>query len=55
MVLGEPHRVIAGAVHDLDPLERAGEDRFERHAPLRPAEELQDTEFHRAARLSLCP
>src|SRR3954452_6260163 len=50
MVLGEPHRVIAGAVHDLDPLERAGEDHFERHAPFRPAEELQDAELHRAAR-----
>src|SRR4051794_17482727 len=50
MVLGEPHRVVAGAVHDLDPLERAGEHRFERHAPFRPAEELQDAELHRAAR-----
>src|SRR3954471_599786 len=49
MVLGQPHRVVAGAVHDLDPVERAGEHRFERHAPFRPAEELQDTELHCAA------
>ncbi len=45
-MLGEPHRVEPALVHDLDALQRAGENRGERDPPLRPAEELQDAELH---------
>ena len=45
MVLGEPHRVVAGTIHDLDAFDRAREHGREVAAPPRPAEELQDTEF----------
>jgi len=44
MVLGEPHAVVAGAIHDVDTLERALINGFQRDAP-RPRKELQDSEF----------
>ena len=47
-MLGQPHRVEAGAIHDLDALERAGVDVFQRPAPAGPAEELQNPELHSA-------
>src|SRR6266478_2169909 len=46
VMLGEPDRVITGPIHDLDPLQRAGIDRGQVDPPLRPAEELQNPEFH---------
>src|SRR6185503_4476533 len=46
VMLGQPHRVEAGAVHDFDALERAGIDVFQRAAAAGPAEELQDSELH---------
>ena len=45
MVLGEPHRVEAGLVHDLDALQGARIDLAKIDPPLRPAEELQHREF----------
>src|SRR5580704_2316782 len=47
VMLGEPDPVVAGAVHDLDPLQGAGIDRRQIDPPLRPAEELQNPELHR--------
>src|SRR5580700_2909438 len=47
VMLGEPDRVVAGLVHDLDPLQGAGIDRRQVDPPLRPAEELQNSELHR--------
>src|SRR5262249_21192182 len=54
MMLGEPNRVIAGAVHDLDPLQRAGIDRRQIDAALRPAEKLQNPELHRRSLSTAC-
>src|SRR5579871_2089096 len=48
MMFGEPHRVIAGAVHDPDAREGASIDRGQIDATFRPTEELQHGEFHRA-------
>ena len=45
-MLGEPDRVVAVAVHDCEPLERAGVDGCQRDPPLAPAEELQHRKFH---------
>src|SRR5947209_5754445 len=47
VMLGEPDRIVAGPVHDLDPLQGAGIDRCQIDPPLRPTEELQDPELHR--------
>src|SRR6202035_678061 len=47
VMLGEPDRVVAGAVHDLDPLQGADIDRRQIAPPLRPAEELQNPNLHR--------
>src|SRR5271166_5402180 len=46
MMLGEPDRVVPGPVHDLDPLKGAGVDRRQIDPPLRPAEKLQNAQFH---------
>src|SRR5215467_6746344 len=46
VMLGEPDRIIAGLVHDLDPLQCAGVNRRQIDPSLRPAEELQNTQFH---------
>src|SRR5215469_10415970 len=46
VMLGKPDRIIAGLVHDLDPLQCAGVNRRQIDPPLRPAEELQNTQFH---------
>src|SRR5690242_19347248 len=46
MMFGEPDRVIAGLVHDLDPLQSASIDRGQIDPPFRPAEELQDPDLH---------
>src|SRR5882724_6220645 len=45
-MLGEPDRVIAGAVHDLDPFQCPGVDRRQIDPPLGPAEELENPELH---------
>src|SRR6516162_9731119 len=47
VMLGEPDRVIAGPVHDLDPLQSAGVDRGQIDPAFRPAEKLQNPELHR--------
>src|ERR1700722_6497521 len=49
-VLGEPHRVVAGAFHYFDSLQRALVDRLDSDAPLGPTEELKDACFHRFVR-----
>src|SRR5215469_15582019 len=46
MMLSQPDRVIAAAVHDLDALQSAGKNRWQRNSALRPTEELQDSKFH---------
>jgi hypothetical protein len=46
MVFGEPHRVEPRLVHDLDAFEGAGKHGGQLDPPLRPAEELQDPDFH---------
>src|SRR5262249_50179329 len=46
MVLRKPDRGVAGAIHDLDALERPRVDRLDRDAPLGPAEELQHPDLH---------
>src|SRR5580692_3679554 len=46
MVLGQPYRVEAAAIHDLDALERARIDLFQRPVAAGPAEELQHAYFH---------
>src|SRR5713101_2555112 len=46
MVLGQPHRIEAATIHDLDALERARIDLFQRPVPAGPAEELQHAYFH---------
>src|SRR5258708_248420 len=51
MVLGQPHRVEAAAIHDLDALERARIDLFQRPVPAGPAEELQYAYLHRHSAL----
>ena len=48
MMLGQPHRVEARLVHDLDALERTAVNLFQRAVAARPAEELQDAQFHSA-------
>ena len=47
MVLGQPDGVVAGAVHDPEPLEGPVVDRLERDRPIRPAKELQNADFIR--------
>ena len=46
MVLGQPHRVEAAAIHDFDALERTRIDLFQGPMPARPGEELQHAYFH---------
>src|SRR5260370_33986935 len=46
MVLGQPHRVEAAAIHELDTLERARIDLFQRPVPAGPTEELQHAHLH---------
>src|SRR6202022_3511084 len=46
-MLGEPDRIVAGLVHDLDALQGACIDRRQIAPALRPAEELQNPELHR--------
>ena len=46
MMLGEPHRVVAGLVHDLEALDGAGIDGLKLDLAIRPAEELQHPDFH---------
>jgi hypothetical protein len=45
-MLGQPHRVVAAAIHDFDALQRAFIDGGHRHAPVGPTEKLQDSELH---------
>ena len=45
-MLGQPDRVEAAAIHDLDALERAGKDVLQRAVAAGPAEELQHAHFH---------
>src|SRR5580692_11057955 len=47
VMLREPHRVVAGAFHYFDSLQRALIDRLDRDAPLWPTEELKNACFHR--------
>jgi hypothetical protein len=54
VMLGQPHRVEAAAVHDFDALEGARIDIGERAVPTGPAEELQHAELH-VVRPSRCP
>src|SRR5882757_811966 len=51
MMLGEPYRIEAAAIHDLDALERARIDLFQRPVPAGPAEELQHAYLHRHSAL----
>src|SRR6185437_8398764 len=46
VMLRQPDGVEAGSVHDLDALEGAGIDLFQRPVTARPAEELQNAELH---------
>src|SRR6516165_8153415 len=46
MMLGEPDGVIARLVHDGKSLECRFVNRSERHGPVAPAEELQNSDFH---------
>ena len=46
VMLGEPDRVIAGPVYDLDPLQCAGVDRRQIDPALGPAEELKNANLH---------
>ena len=46
MVLRQPNRIVAGAVHDSEPLQRRLVDGCQRHRPVPPAKELQDADFH---------
>ena len=46
MMLRQPDRVVAGAVHGIDPGQRAFVDDLERIASAGPAEELKNAEFH---------
>jgi hypothetical protein len=50
VVLGQPDGVETHLVHDLDALERAGIDLFQRTVAAGPAEELQDADFHGSSR-----
>src|ERR1700676_5463164 len=52
-MFGEPHRVVAGAFHYFDSLERALIDRLDSDTPLWPTEELKNACFHRLV-LSTC-
>src|SRR5580658_180552 len=47
VMFGEPHRVVAGAFHYFDSLQRALVHRLDGDAPLGPAEELKHACFHR--------
>ena len=46
MMFGQPHRVVAGFVHDLHTLKRPLVHLAKRYATLRPAEKLEYCEFH---------
>ena len=46
VVLGQPHPVVAGAVHHLDPLEGPVVDRGQRDPTFGPGEELQHADLH---------
>ena len=46
VMFGEPHRVVTGLVHHVDPVECTGVDVFERNAPIAPSEELQNADLH---------
>src|ERR1700680_5043549 len=49
-MFGQPDRVVAGLVHDLDTLERAFVHSGQRYAALGPTEELKDSDFHKVDR-----
>src|SRR5262249_52732759 len=49
MMLGEPHSVVAGAIHDGDALERHIVNGAERLGAVEPAEELQNADLHGAS------
>jgi hypothetical protein len=46
VVLRQPHGIIARFIHDSDTLQSPLVDSRQRHAPLRPAEKLQNAAFH---------
>jgi hypothetical protein len=49
MMLGEPHRVVTGAIHDGDTFERHVIDGGEGLRAIEPAKELQNADLHGAS------